>query len=43
MKIPNFITHYYLAERQPFLTLSELEMCIFILEYRIIRRLIKTI
>lgn len=26
MKIPDFITHYYLAERQPFLTLSELEM-----------------
>lgn len=26
MEIPNFITHYHLAERQPFLTLSELEM-----------------
>lgn len=26
MEIPNFLTHYYLAERQPFLTLSELEM-----------------
>ena len=25
MMIPNFITHYYLADRQPFLTLSELE------------------
>lgn len=24
MKIPNFITHYHLADRQPFLTLSEL-------------------
>ncbi len=26
MEIPNFITHYHSAERQPFLTLSELEM-----------------
>jgi hypothetical protein len=25
MEIPNFITHYYLADRQPFLTLSELK------------------
>ena len=25
MEIPDFITHYYLADRQPFLTLSELE------------------
>ena len=25
MEIPSFITHYYLKERQPFLTLSELE------------------
>ncbi|MCG8362631.1 MAG: hypothetical protein MJA27_04755 [Pseudanabaenales cyanobacterium] len=25
MKIPSFITHYHLANRQPFLTLSELE------------------
>lgn len=25
MEIPSFITHYYLADRQPFLTLSELK------------------
>ena len=25
-EIPDFVTHYYLADRQPFLTLSELEL-----------------